>query len=338
MDITSLKHKWTTWLLSERHISLDVAREAGLKFSDTSLTIPIKDKNGVEIFSKYRRAPWMKDGPKYTYEHGSKAALYGVEHLATADHVFVVEGEMDALALRSLGYTAVSSTGGAGTFSPDWVDYFTGKKITIIYDADKAGVEGAVRVASIIPWATIAWLPVQYGKDITDVIHNEGLILMQERINNARNYRVPSSDADIETRIAGYKDLITQFFDDRLDTLNDPANTPMLADIGIAYAEEQLAKAKKELAMTKRRKSKPEENTELEAARTYPIAKLVKVNGMGKAQCPYHEDSTPSMQVYSDNHAFSYCCGKRSDAISLYMFLNQCDFKKAVSDLSHGTT
>ena len=48
--------------------------------------------------------------------------------------------------LCQVGYNAVSSTGGAGTWKPEWAKLFAAvRSIIILYDNDAAGRDGALR-------------------------------------------------------------------------------------------------------------------------------------------------------------------------------------------------
>ncbi|MEO1362218.1 MAG: AAA family ATPase [Pseudomonadota bacterium] len=57
--------------------------------------------------------------------------------------VYIVEGEKDADLLWSLGAPATCNSGGAGKFDASLLDCLEGRKLCIIADADKAGIEHA---------------------------------------------------------------------------------------------------------------------------------------------------------------------------------------------------
>ncbi len=134
---------------------------------DARIVIPIFDRGGNFIFNKYRRAPWETEGPKYMYDKGSKSALYGINKLASATVVIICEGEFDALALETKGFTGVSSTGGAGTFLPHWCAWLVGKEVYVCFDNDEAGEKGREVVQRILPDAKQLRLPSGY-KDVTE--------------------------------------------------------------------------------------------------------------------------------------------------------------------------
>lgn len=335
MLTTSQREAWTSWLVNERHISLDVARDAGLLMSGTRLTIPVRTQDGVTVFNKYRRAPWITEGSKYNYDRGAEAMLFGLDALRNARNVVLTEGELDALALRTLGYTALSTTGGAQSFRPEWIEkYLKGKSVTILYDADKAGIEGAVRVARMIPTACIALIPVQFGKDATEVIHNGGTKELQVAIDFSSHYDFPPLDAPPQERLSTFKKLAEELREVRRAIMADAKSTPLFVDGFLSIIESEVKKGNTEISRQNRVKKDFGKDT-VERARSYPIGKLIKINTRGFAQCVYHNEDTPSMKCYADNHCYSYCCGKRSSAIDIYMATHSCDFKTALNALSH---
>ncbi|MBE0425776.1 MAG: toprim domain-containing protein [Nitrospirae bacterium] len=105
-------------------------------------------KDGKPVNVKYRSLPpaekefrRLKDG---------ETILFNQDCLKEAkDEVFMVEGEIDCVALHSQGYkNVVATTIGAGSFKPEWIDLldkFT--RINVVYDSDNAGQKGAKEVA-----------------------------------------------------------------------------------------------------------------------------------------------------------------------------------------------
>lgn len=289
-----------------------------MRFSDRGLTIPIRDEHGKIIFNKYRRAPWVTDGPKYVYEKGSTAYLYGAELIRDIDTVYITEGELDTLALRTLGYYAVTSTGGASTFSPDWCGLLKNKNVVLCYDSDAAGVKGALRVLDILKNARIALPPISYGKDITDIVKNGGEDKL--RVSLSRSLQVTNE----------WKKTIEVFKTERVRFIQEYVISPKLIDM---YIDGVYARIQEDKPI--RRTSLPKNTDEIVRANSYPIQNLVKTNGAGFAQCINGcKDKTWSMKVYKDNHAYAFCCGKRHDAISIYRTLNpNASFQDALKAL-----
>lgn len=75
------------------------------------------------------------------------------------------------------------------------------------------------------------------------------------------------------------------------------------------------------------------ETDEVKMAKEVPIENLMKFTHR-KAKCIWHNDSTPSLHLYPDNHVFCFGCQKNGDAVSVYMQLNNKSFKDAVEELS----
>src|SRR5213593_3097681 len=137
------------------------------------ITIPIRDAEGRVLFFKLAKDPDDEGpGPKMLAPLGSAVALYGWERLRVKPpRIIICEGEFDRLVLEAQGFSAVTSTGGAGVFRPEWAEAF--KEIPEVYlcfDRDEAGRQGAANVARLLPHARIVELPEEVGDggDVTD--------------------------------------------------------------------------------------------------------------------------------------------------------------------------
>jgi len=310
--------QWLEWIRENRCIALKVANDAGIRFSARGVTIPVYTPDGAFAFNKFRRPPWVNDGPKYSYEFGAKAHLYGAHLIKDEPVVVVCEGELDALVLRSYGYVAVSSTGGAGTFSPDWSSLFSGKKVVLLYDNDSAGAKGALRVVDILGGAYVAILPDKYGKDITDVVRSGNVQEVIECINRALYI---TND---------WKNTLELLKRERVVYIQKYVISPSVLDLYIDAAHVYCEFTKKPT-----RKIDAKYKDKITHANAYPIEQLVKVNKLGFAKCVNGcKDKTPSMKVFKDNHVWSFCCGKRNDAIGIYRALNEVSFNEAVEWLT----
>lgn len=341
MDTKQTTEDWMKWLSEERHISAAIAQEAKLSIdlNRQELCIPVMNAAGHIIFSKFRRSPWTKEGPKYRYQMGSSAVLYGAEildRLPDGKRLLICEGEMDTLVMRSLGYHAVSSTGGAMTWKPSWLALVERFEVVICYDADRAGVQGALKVSSLVPKAKIAWLPVDFGKDPTDIISNGGEEALHRAILAARRYDMPHPEESDDTRLSAYIALQKVLREEVRECLADRDATPLHRNFALDWLNDKIEAEKEIMYKPERRPREGMDRfmSEVEQARAYPIARLVKLLPHGQTYCVYHEENTASMKVYRDNHAFSYCCSKRSDAIDIYMAVKHVDFKTAVKELN----
>jgi DNA primase len=311
--------QWKDWLLNERYISETIIKESGLAVQADKqlLVIPVRDRNGKFLFNKYRRSPWISEGAKYSYDKGAAASLFGLESITDGTVVIITEGELDSLVLRSLGYNAISTTGGASTFPDEWIELLSKVTPILMYDADKAGIEGMMKVFLKMPTAKIAWTPISFGKDITEVVQQGGTVRVHNAIGDAKHY--PTKLEDLRKELLAEKQV----------ALKTPYMTPFHVDLALEFVVELIQKKKQQKQQKVRRDA---DRTDVENARNYPIVNILPVKG-GFTKCIYHKEKTGSMRVYNDNHAYSFCCGKRSDAIDIYKELNGCTFKEAVSAL-----
>jgi DNA primase len=159
--------------LNGRGIPDATINEYLLGWNGARITIPIRNRDGEIAFFKLRKDPdEQSDSPKMLTTPGSHVELYGWDSvLAKPESIVICEGEFDRLALEAQAFAAVTSTGGAGTFRPEWADAF--REITIVYvcfDRDEAGLRGSEHVAGLIPHARIVRLPDEVGPggDVTD--------------------------------------------------------------------------------------------------------------------------------------------------------------------------
>jgi hypothetical protein len=333
MSTKETREEWIRWLMESRMISAAMIIDAGLGIDveGGELAIPVYAPDGEFLFHKYRRSPWNKNGPKYRYTSGSSAALYGAEllkNLNKDEDIVITEGELDALALRSLGQMAVSSTGGSGTWREEWSQLITAHKPVICYDADLAGVEGAMRVAMTFPQGVrIAWIPPQYGKDPTEALVSGGAGKLGEVIQCANTYKVPARGTD--GRLKALSALLKQFVTERKAAIADPEGTPLHLNFAINWVEKEIKHEKVTEERPVRGPVSGEMSERLAAARAYPIKDLIKVGRGGFALCPFHTETTPSFQVYRDNHAYCFGgCAKRFDSIDIYAKLNNIDLSQ----------
>lgn len=78
---------------------------------------------------------------------GIELVPYHLPEIIKAKAVFIVEGEKDCDALAALGLTATTSPQGAGKWRTCYNQWFAGKRVCILPDADTPGREHAQKVA-----------------------------------------------------------------------------------------------------------------------------------------------------------------------------------------------
>ncbi len=105
--------------------------------------------------TKFRKWP----GKEFIWE-GEGLSLWRRHGLASATHVYLTEGETDAIAMVDAGVeddpnTTVIAVPGAGSFQPEWAEQFKGKAVTLCFDNDKAGEAGANKAGTLLqPYAS----------------------------------------------------------------------------------------------------------------------------------------------------------------------------------------
>jgi len=116
----------------------------------------------------------------------------------------------------------------------------------------------------------------------------------------------------------------------------------LLANLRLTKASQKLELKRKELANIQRAfkiyesLDNPKPQLDVELAKSYPITDLVQATKHGKnftAHCPFHEDRSPSLTIYPDNHFHCFSCNRHGDAIELVMQLQGVPFVEAVRRL-----
>lgn len=129
--------------------------------------IPIEFEPGKWTFKEHKRFQSL----------GSKVSLYPPGVIKEGlPYVIIAEGEFKALLLNQLGFQAVSGTGGANTWKPEWNAFFANHSVVIAYDADEHGRSGTEKVTynlkgiaksvNIIQWPS--YMDSKDKKDVTD--------------------------------------------------------------------------------------------------------------------------------------------------------------------------
>lgn len=180
--------------LAERGISAETARAAGLYDDGKALAFPYT-RGGQVVHIKYRsltdKAFWStKDTPRI---------FYGLDWCAEWDAVHIVEGELDALALRQAGITNVlsvpdgapqpgSNPGAKLACLRDAADYFEDvSRIVIAVDADAAGYALADALVSRLgPERCFRAIWPADCKDANDTLRQYGEDALRAAIRHAK--------------------------------------------------------------------------------------------------------------------------------------------------------
>jgi hypothetical protein len=79
---------------------------------------------------------------------GVQPVIYNLPEVLAAETVYVFEGEKDCEQAREAGLVATCNAFGAGKWRPEFNEYFRGKRVVVIADADAPGLAHAKDVAN----------------------------------------------------------------------------------------------------------------------------------------------------------------------------------------------
>jgi DNA primase len=285
------------YLACKRGISGRVISQYHIGWNGQRITIPITDREGnIACFKLAKDPADAPASPKMLFSPGARAELYGWERvLARPEQIIICEGEFDRLVLESQGFAAVTSTGGAGTFRLEWSVYFVGMpSIYICFDNDDAGRHGANRVAGMIPHARLVRLPDEVG---------EGGDVTDFFVRLGRG-------PDDFRRLLDVAEAPIPQTSDARPRVAKPADPAVVAAV---------LELKSRVGITDL------------------VGRYLSLRWTGErclAQCPFHEDRTPSFVLYPQTGTF-HCFGCRAhgDVITFLMRLESLSFREAVSVL-----
>jgi DNA primase len=234
---------------------------------------------------------------------GSSVELYGWDNIIRRNSpIIVCEGEFDRLVLEARGFAAVTSTGGAATFRPEWAKELAHiEQVYVCFDRDNAGKNGAQVVALMIPHVRIVRLPDEVGEggDVSDYF---------VRLGHSR--------------------------EEFLALLETAKPAPEHPQIKRSPSPSQMQSTNSFLAQRIRRIK-----TEIPIERV--ISEYVQLQPSGKTivgRCPFHDDRTPSFAVYPQNgnyHCFG--CRAHGDVINFIQRIEGMSFGQALDALDQPT-
>lgn len=168
--------------------TVDQLVESGLFKANQHFIWPVMQERVIfPIYDKLKR-PIALAGRDLTGEHSAKylntsnspifkksRALYGVHLLPPTNEAVVVEGYMDAMALRQAGWSVVGTMGTA--LSQEQLDMLGGRRVILMMDGDSAGQTAMARQIEKLQFknaAVVVTLPDGYDPD--DFIRSGGAI------------------------------------------------------------------------------------------------------------------------------------------------------------------
>ncbi len=327
MQNNTSQHKW----LLDRGISEEVLHAHGI-ICDDKITIPVQGTNGVFLFNKYRKNPFIQnDAPKYMYDKGATSALYNA-HLPIKDNkVFICEGELDCLRLNSMGLSAVSSTGGAGTFKKAWAFLLQDVEVFICLDSDEAGAKGAIKIQQMIPHAK--WVAIEHAKDVTEYILKFGEQSFLELVEHSRSYTIPQEDemVGIDKKICVKMNKVFGQAANEIVILQQTDRRKHL-DIIRLFLLDRFEHYKYLLARFVKTKITSDDLTEI---KRIPMDRFIDFNQAGFAKCMWHADKDASLHYYpKDNRAYCFgACQRNFDVIDAIMLIENINFGDAIKRL-----
>ncbi len=126
----------------------DAIRALGLGLNGARVVFPVRDAGGALVnLLRYAPDPECRSGAKLLAESGCPRDLFPAPETLDGDSVWIVEGEPDAVAGRSLGLPAVAVPG-TGTRRPEWAERFAGRHVVVCLDCDRQGREAAQQIAT----------------------------------------------------------------------------------------------------------------------------------------------------------------------------------------------
>lgn len=138
------------YLLEKRGLTKEVISQYQIGFEQPAqrYTIPVRDAEGRLVnVRRYKPEAALSEKLWNLTGYGSPPTLFPMSVLQDSKEIFVVEGEMDALAALSHGLPAVSGTGGALRWDVGWGKLFAGMDVILCYDNDNEGIKGAKKAA-----------------------------------------------------------------------------------------------------------------------------------------------------------------------------------------------
>ncbi len=263
-----------------------------LGWNGKHITIPIFDREERLAYVKLAKDPDDHESPKMLIPEGARAELFGWEHLKNeVFQVVICEGEFDRLVLEDHDIAAVTSTGGAGVFRPEWAEALNGtRELYLCFDRDEAGRRGAERLARLLPHAKVIELPNEVGEggDITDYF-----------------VRLKHTTGDFLSLLSAAKPF-------------PKANaSPLRNDIRSHFhGDEEIARLKTAVRIE---------------SLISRYCKLRQSGSTYIGQCPFHEDGTPSFVVYPTTQTFHcFGCEAHGDVFTFLMRKEGVSFPEAL--------
>jgi len=149
--------------------------EIGWRRDQKVYTIPVRGRES-ELLNVRFYTPTPRPGRRKMWgvTGHNEPVLYPIDQLQYDELVFG-EGELDVLATIQAGFPAITRTGAAKVWRPQWNELFAGKRVYLCHDSDAAGVSGNRLVGRHLSRRASCFVvhlpyPVldKHGQDLTD--------------------------------------------------------------------------------------------------------------------------------------------------------------------------
>jgi hypothetical protein len=171
----ALKTSGTTQTLIQKlGFKKEVVSFLHLGFEGEGISFPVYVYDQLMDVRKYRPGQQPKVLSRAGVETGY--IIPDIKYMKDLKEVYLCAGEKDMTIARSHGFDAFTLTGGEMSIPKTYGYAFRGKKVYILYDNDKTGIEGALKLGlflktqGAIPYAVFGHheLCVEKGEDIWD--------------------------------------------------------------------------------------------------------------------------------------------------------------------------
>lgn len=234
--------------LHERGISEDALRSAriglGRAYGEWQIIVPAVNRMAdppqcVAVKRLFFQPDTENGGGEWMREKSGKKKLRNMGRAALIDWtpnpppegpLLVCEGETDALAALSHGYSVVAGTSGANTWLGMWSAYVARLGVSqrygviIAYDGDDAGRSGASDVSASLRTEGVDGVrvvPMPDGMDVNDVLAEHGRAGMDLLIGAATPQRARFSEEEANSVPVSTYEAPTEYEPMPLDTLPD---------------------------------------------------------------------------------------------------------------------
>lgn len=171
-------------LKNKRGLTTETIKRYEIGWDGRHYTIPVRDMAGEIVnVRRYdiRVGPDSERRKIWSVEGMGTPTIFPTDQLER-DTLLICEGEFDALVAIQNGIPAVTRTGTADHWKPEWGQLFRGKRVFVCHDMDSKGQHANDRVVANLRGktlsTTVVHLPYEVteknGKDLTDFFVEDG--------------------------------------------------------------------------------------------------------------------------------------------------------------------